>query len=289
MSRLCIVTPGYFAIEALCESLGIDAAFAPIRRSGRAYRLPDRAETAGADAVWLTLPVFGASWYFDEVGLARWIDDLPADVIVVVDDSLAFPDRSCLESVASAGRVVRIVTPNKAICVNGEKVSLVSSAPAYHEGLNDRSECLSGGIGASGMRALHFLGSPAFDRAVAACRDLVAESRRRLDHVVADVSGCETDDGVDGHFAMLTWPRLPMACMSDRALLTLAMMQSGACVIPASRNRHTEAGGLCFRVNLFRLDDAGLGAPQAAGALPRRGRLAALTGSTLTASIRSAA
>ena len=160
----------------------------------------------------------------------------------------------------TADRVVRIVTPNKAICVNGEKVSLVSSAPAYHEALNDRSECLCGGIGASGTRALRFLRSPAFDRAVAACRALVADRRRVLEGAIADLAGCETDRGADGHFAMLHWPHLPMACMSDRGFVVRAMAESGACVIPASRNRNTEEDGLCFRVNLFRLDDAGLGA-----------------------------
>ncbi len=255
-----VVTPAYFAIEALCGNLGIAVRYTPVRRKGGSYHLPPMPDVGRASAVWLTMPVFGTSCYVDGAEVGAWIDALPRDTVVVVDESLAYVDRGCLAVTTSMDRVIRISTPNKALCINGEKASFVSSNAGFIEGLNDWSECLAGGIGASGLRALRFFRDAAFDEAVPRSRRLQAAAARRLDAVLSGLVGCRRDEAADGHFVMLYWPALPMARLQDRAFLMRVMEESGASVIPASRNRHPDGAGLSFRVNLLRLDNAGLGA-----------------------------
>lgn len=255
-----VVTPAYFAIEALCGNLGMSVSYTPVHRSAGRYHLPTLPDVATAAAVWLTMPIFGTSCYVDAAEVGGWIDTLPSDTMVIVDESLAYVDRGCLTATKSLDRVVRISTPNKALCINGEKASFVSAAASFIDGLNDWSECLAGGIGASGLHALRFFQSRAFDAAIVHSRKLQTASAARLDTVLLGLGAWERDKETDGHFVMLYWPSIPMARLHERDLLMRFMTETGASIIPASRNRHPDAYGLSFRVNLLRLDNAGLGA-----------------------------
>ena len=260
VDHLSVVTPAYFAVEALCQSLGLAVSFASIVRHAAQYRLPQEVELGPRSAVWLTMPVFGTSCYVDPAGIAGFIDALPTSVAVVMDEGLAFPDRPSLRRTRTMDRVIRIVTPNKAICINGEKVSFISAPRSAVDTLNDWSECVSGGIGASGMNALHFFRSAAFPATLGYARRVQAELRARMISVLHGLSAYQLDEGTDGHFVMIYWPKLPMSLLEHHESVLGLMAETGASAIPASRNKHPERYGLCFRVNLMRLDNAGLGA-----------------------------
>lgn len=257
--HLSVVTPAYFVVEALAASLRVPVSFSEIIRKNRGYRLPDKLATKGLGAIWLTFPVYGASCYFSPTDVGRFIDSLPDDVIVIIDESLAYPDRDSLAETRSFDRVIRITTPHKSLCLNGEKISVVTFPAHLTDSLNAISECFAGGIGASGMRALRFLGSDFFDRTVTCSRELSQTLLARMLRVLGNRSTVSSDEGTDGHFVMLYWPHIPMSQSRDAAFLKAIVYESGAVPMPAARNRHPEAYGFAFRVNLLRLDDAGLG------------------------------
>jgi histidinol-phosphate/aromatic aminotransferase/cobyric acid decarboxylase-like protein len=259
IKQLHIVTPAYFAVESLASSFGLQLSFPQIvRRDGR-YGLPKKHSIESRNAIWLTFPIYGTSSYIPPLYVASFIDALPADTIVIVDESLAYPDRNSLSETKTIDRVIRIATPQKALCMNGEKVSLITLPKHLSDSFNAWSECLAGGIGASGQNALQFLASDAFDVAATRSRQLVRSTFERMRRVLGSRATISLDQECDGHFVMLYWPALKMSLSNNRSFMKEIMDSSGSLPIPASRNRHPDRSGFAFRVNLFRLDDAGLG------------------------------
>jgi histidinol-phosphate/aromatic aminotransferase/cobyric acid decarboxylase-like protein len=253
------MTPAYFAIETLASSFGLSVSFIEVVREDARYHLPKSTPVSRRSAVWLTFPVYGTSCYVSPTEVAALIDAFPSDIIVVVDESLAYPDRNSLSATKTVERVLRISTPNKALCVNGEKVSIITFPKHLLDELNALSECFAGGIGASGLHALQFLSGDLYDQAVVRFRQLVRSLRAKLTRVLEGRSSVDVDRDPDGHFVMLYWPALPMSLSVERTFLENIVEASGAVAIPASRNRHPERYGFAFRVNLLRLDEAGLG------------------------------
>lgn len=132
--RLHIINPAYHAVEALAKGYGIATSFDSIVRDEGCYALPKGVTVGEDEALWLTSPIYGASCYLDAVRVGHVIDALPPSVIVIVDESLAYLDRGVLTSTRSLDRVIRIVTPHKPLCVNGEKVSIITTPAHLEEG-----------------------------------------------------------------------------------------------------------------------------------------------------------
>ena len=90
-------------------------------------------------------------------------------------------------------------------------------------------------------------------------RKLVKSTFERMLRVLGSRPTISLDQECDGHFVMLYWPALKMSLSNDPRFMKDIVYTSGSLPIPASRNRHPDRNGFAFRVNLFRLDDAGLG------------------------------
>lgn len=257
--RLHIVNPAYHAVEVLAKGYGIATSFAAVVRHEGGYALPEGLTLSENEALWLTSPIYGSSCYLDAVRVGHLIDAMPPSVIVIVDEGLAYLDRGMLTSTRSLDRVIRIVTPHKPLCMNGEKVSIITTPAHLAEGLDALSECLAGGIGAAGVRSLNFIMSESYDTAQTQCRTLCRDQIRRMKKIVDRYPHITLDANPDGHFVLLYWPTIAMSAVTPHPVLSHLIEASGAVPMPASRNMHPEQYGFCFRVNLLRLDDAGLG------------------------------
>ena len=109
------------------------------------------------------------------------------------------------------------------------------------------------------------------DAAVAGIRMLLADRKGRLHKLISERSSISLDRDTDGHFVTLYWPGLKMSIGDDIAEMRSLLNESGCIVMPSSRNKHPAGYGFAFRVNLLRLDDAGLGGlSRFAEALDRR-------------------
>jgi histidinol-phosphate/aromatic aminotransferase/cobyric acid decarboxylase-like protein len=260
--HLVIVTPAYFAVEAVATALGMSVSFVGPSRDKNGYKLPGEIPTIKErnTATWFTFPVYGASTYFAPEDVAKVIDSLPPEMIAVVDESLAYPDRPSLRTTKTLYRILRISTPHKALSINGEKISFLTFPSHLFENLDAWSDCFSGSIGATGLRALAFIADNAFEVAVKRTRSLTRINLAKLRKLLSTKCGVSTDEDTDGYFVTLYWQSLSASLGESHAFLRDILMASGALPIPSSRNRHPPKCGLCFRVNLFRLDDAALGA-----------------------------
>lgn len=258
--ELIIVTPAYFTVAPVAEAFGIFVSHLDVSwRDGR-YELPLEIRSSERPAaVWLTFPVYGASVYFSPSDIGRAIDGLADEVAVVVDESLSYPDRENLSETRSMDRVIRISSPHKSLCFNGEKVSFVTFPRHLTDDIDAWSDCYAGGIGIAGIRALQFLAGDAFELVAAKSRNLIYENRKALAAIVSRHPEVCMDKDTDGHFVTLYWPGLPASLGLDHRFLSRLLSESYALPIPSIRNRHPVRCGFCFRVNLFRMDEAGLG------------------------------
>lgn len=258
VDSLHVVTPSYFAVETLGDALGLSIVFSNIVRRDACYEFPEISPNS-KDAVWLTLPIYGTSSYIAPSEVATFIDSLPPTVIVVVDESLSYLDRNSISETNTRDRVIRIATPHKALCINGEKVSIITAPSHLDTSFNSWTECLCGGIGANGMNALNFLVGDAFPIAVKHSRALNFQLHSQMKSAIGPRSSISTDQNTDGHFVTIYWPALPMSLSDDRLFMKEILDRSGVIPIPSSRNRHPSDYGFAFRVNLLKLDSAGLG------------------------------
>ena len=246
--HLIILTPAYFTIEAVAGMFELATSYVGVRRKQHGYELPQEIilKHPRETALWLTLPVYGASIYFTPEDVASLIDALPPDTVVVVDETLAYSDRPSLLATTTTYRVIRISTPHKALCMNGEKVSFVTFPEHLSENMDAWSTCFAGGIGAAGVRALAFIADRAYDRALTNVRALTRVNLAKLEVMIHAKPYVCADKDTDGYFVMLYWPALPASLGEDKAFIAQMLAASGALPIPSSRNRHPPECGFSF-------------------------------------------
>ena len=111
--HLHIVAPSYFAVEAVAKTLDIKLSFSEVSRHNGEYFLPNLTGLPFGSAVWFTFPVYAASCDIQLAQIAKHIDSLPENSIVVVDEGLAFSDRPSLSATRTNFRIIRIATPHR--------------------------------------------------------------------------------------------------------------------------------------------------------------------------------
>jgi histidinol-phosphate/aromatic aminotransferase/cobyric acid decarboxylase-like protein len=257
------VRPYYFAFEEFARFCGLDVkSFAVVRDPAGEYQLPPAKAVidSGCTAVWLTSPVYGTSVYYNGAEVRSWLADLAAaDMIVIVDESLAHVDRATIAMATNPDRYFAIYVPHKALSLNGFRFSAVTFPAHLSDSFDQWSDLFSGGLPSDSMAALRHFCSPEYAAAVQTARAQQDRQAAKLRKLVAGMEGADLDPAGDGHFRHVYVPSVPAALQGDMAFLKGIFFTAGASFIPAARFGHPHQSGFCFRVNLLRLDDAAMG------------------------------
>ncbi|HEX4693568.1 hypothetical protein [Sphingomonas sp.] len=263
VGTIAAVQPHYFAFSEFARFCGVGIASFDVERGADGYHLPSAPQViaSGAGAAWISNPVYGTSVYYDEDELREWLAAVTdSGIIVVVDESLAYADRAVTAVATDASLLIGIYVPHKALSLNGFRFSAVTFPEQLHASLEQWSDLFSGGLSAGNLDAIRHFSNPTFGRDMAIARAIQGELGGRMEMVVSEFSFVEHDRAADGHFRQLYFPALDASWQYNRDFLERLIFATGASFIPSARFSHPASSNFCFRINLFRLDDAGVGA-----------------------------
>lgn len=258
--RVLAVRPYYFTVEEVARVLGLEFVGIDPTRADGAWTWPSASaiEREAADIVWLTSPIYCASVYPSPIEVRVWLEQVRrTDAALVLDESLAFPDRSFIP--LTDAEAITISVPHKALSVNGSRIGIVTFPSRNLDIFEQWSDVFAGGVGPSAVQALRQFCSPSFDAAVQGARSLVNDRRGRLRDLVSATPFLHLDEETDGHLVMAYVPRLSSGLEQDENFLWGLIQESCTAFVPGSCFGYPATTGFSIRINLLRLDAGGLG------------------------------
>lgn len=259
VTRVMILCPAYFPVFYDSEIMDLPYVSLFMRRDRGRWELPREeitsvvGETLGRTAVWVTNPVYCTGNYLSESDVGFLDSLLAGGVTVVGDECLAVNGRELGRRLGHSERFLGIYSPHKSVSINAVKFAAVVFDARYEEFFDSWADVLAGGLSASSYTAiLHFL-SDNFPRFQTAFLCHTSAARENVMKIIADCGApVETDVDALGHFITCYAPRVPGDKGNDREFLRELVSNTGAILIPGTRNHFSPGLGFSFRINLAR-------------------------------------
>lgn len=157
--KLCILNPTYFSVEESCKIIGMPYEKKNLFFSNNEYAIPiEEILNNHYDAVWLTSPVYSSGVVFSSSQISKIKDLIDSGVLVIVDESLAFPGQELLHEIPINKCFFSIVSPHKPLYVNNIKFSAVLCPKENDDFLEQWIDVFSGSLLHSNLVAIsHYL------------------------------------------------------------------------------------------------------------------------------------
>ena len=258
-----IVGPVYFTVPHCLNALGIKFIVVHCKRTAAGYDLPHNLDERKYDAVWITNPIYCASVYLDNSKFKGLVTGFTKrGVYVVVDECLAAVGKTFGDTIDPSPFVCTIVAPHKAVCINAIKFALA----LFHESelihFEHWSDVWLGCLPHSSVRAINHVLSDEYHSYAINFNDTVESQSKIFVSTLNQFNHLEIDSAADGYFRTVYCPELEASCGNDTVFLRHLIFDTGATLIPGSRNMMDPSVGFCFRVNLAALDQESLGGLQ---------------------------
>lgn len=259
VESVLVLCPSYFPIFYAIEMVGMLSIKLQMNREEGTWRLPKEQildtirRSPAKTAVWITNPVYCTGSYFslDDID---FLDSLiEKGVKVVADECLAINGKELGRYLGDRDDFLGFYSPHKSVCINAIKFAIIIYAHKYKRFFDHWSDVVVGGLSSSNHTAIyHFLGNN-FMLYQSAFFKRVEEQRRKVEKILSKQYGSiKIDREFSGHFMMLYAPCIPGRAGNDIEFLEKLVFDTGATLIPGSRNHFSLELGFTFRINLAR-------------------------------------
>ncbi|HEX8456352.1 MAG TPA: hypothetical protein VF656_03440 [Pyrinomonadaceae bacterium] len=259
LRRVLILCPAYFPVFYASEMMDLGYERIYMRRDMGKWHLPQEEiaayihESPAETAVWVTNPVYCTGFYLSEFDVGFLNSLLERGVSIVADECLSKSGHELGRTLGWSERFLGLYSPHKSVCLNAVKFAAIVSAPQYEEFFDSWVDVLAGGLGASSYSALiHFLDDN-FSHFQSAFFQHIEETRKDvLELINRQATLIETDESSVGHFMTCYAPKVPGIWGDDKQFLRQLISNTGAILIPGTRNHFNPDIGFNFRINLAR-------------------------------------
>ena len=254
INKIGVVAPVYFSFEHVCNNLDVNFECFYLKSKDGSFILrdPDRLDILAYDAIWITNPVYCTSVFYDDLkrDISRWLD---LGKVVVFDESLCLYGYELIREFQFHENLISILSPHKALCVNGMKFSGIVTSKANSIILNEWLDIIVGCLSISNKKAIdHFL-SDNFDQVNFDFITKVLIPNQKSIFEICRKYGVITDITSLGGFMTLYFKNIPLDYFDKPSNLKEMMNLTNCSFIPGSRNYFDPKEGFCFRVNLSRV------------------------------------
>ena len=256
---LTIVCPAYFPVFHAAKAMGVRHKIVFMERVDGRWMIPQEKvenrlrKARGAEAIWITNPVYCTGKYLGEPDLRYLQQLLDAGVAVVADECLSSSGHELTRMFGAYPKFLGLYSPHKSVCLNSVKFALLAFDARYQQFFRDWADVLVGGLSSASQIALiHYLGEN-FEVYKKAFLKNASDAHLSV-HQLLRSRGLTVEMDADpiGHFATCYFPWISAGSGNDAEFMKNLMNETGALVIPGLRNHFSAAHGFNFRINLAR-------------------------------------
>lgn len=259
IDHLLIFCPAYFPVFYAPQMVGIRHTKINLRRSSTGWHIPtEKIRAALGDsysktAIWITNPIYCTGVYFSDSDINFLNSVIQKGVRVVADECLAINGKELGPRVECREHFVGLYSPHKSVSVNAIKFAAIIYHNKYKKFFNHWADVILGGLSASSHSAIfHFL-SDNFLHYQISFFDRILKFQKKIEEIIATkFSSIEIDKFFLGHFMMLYLPELSAEAGNDEKFMKSLIFDTGATLIPSTRNHFDPKNGFGFRINLAR-------------------------------------
>lgn len=256
INKIGVVAPVYFSFEHVCNNLDVNFECFYLKSKANSYILgeQDKLEVLSHDVIWITNPVYCTSVFYDELkkDISKWLD---LGKMIVLDESLCLHGYELIREFQFHENLISILSPHKALCVNGMKFSGIVTSKANSIVLNEWLDIIVGCLSISNKKAIdHFL-SNNFDQVNSSFINRVLVPNQKLVFNICREYDVITDVTSLGGFMTLYFKNIPLDYFDKTSNLQEMMKITNCSFIPGSRNYFDPQEGFCFRINLSRVTE----------------------------------
>ncbi len=250
--KLCILHPAYFSVEHCCDMFSLNYSIEYISFvNGHAIIPIKKILESGYDCIWITSPIFCTSVYFDDSEIDKIIQLHKAGITVVIDESLALPDKELVRFVPIDKNIFFIYSPHKAISINGIKFSVIVCDKSYDDFLEQWVDVFSGALSSSNQDAiLHYISQNYIFDCYPEYIKYIDDSKSKIEKIVAKYVFAQMLPNSCGHYITIF---IETSINNTSDMISLAKDIINKChtsIIPGELNGFNPISKFCFRVNL---------------------------------------
>mgnify|MGYP000382982134 CR=1 FL=1 len=255
VQKIVVLAPVYWTVIHICRQFNIDIEIIYLERHEGNFSVPknitkkSRSESEKI-AYWFTNPVYCTGVHINNELIKLSETLVNNNSWIIFDECLSTISRSAGNQLRNYGKFIGIYAPHKGVCVNGIKFSIVITDKYYKEFLEHWSTVHYGCLGASNrIAALHFLSDDfdsyekEFDSKISLTRDFLLDLSQHH-------TGLSIDQSANGYLNTLYFSNIKGDVSYDLDWLWNIVKESGAIMIPGTRNHFSPNLEFCFRVNL---------------------------------------
>lgn len=250
--KLCILQPAYFSVASCCSMLSLEYDTEQISFIDNHPRIPiDNIISGGYDCIWITSPIFGTGYYFDEdyfkdIGFLR-----TTKMFLIFDESLALHGKELIRSFPINEKTFAIYSPHKAISINGLKFSAIVCDVKYEDFLEQWVDIFSGGLSSSNRDAIfHYISPNYLNACYPAYKSYIEKAKEIVNGMVRQFPFATMLSNTEGHYISIFIDSKLRGQKRDLELLSDVIQNSMASFIPSALNGFDPSQGFGFRVNL---------------------------------------
>jgi aspartate/methionine/tyrosine aminotransferase len=257
IEQVIILCPAYFSSFYSCDVMKLSYRKIYLRRESKQWQLPyEEIEAAvkknAKTVLWITNPIYTTGVYFgqDEVNFLNSL--LKAGITVLIDECHSINGKEITPRLIPSERLLSLVSPHKSVCINAAKFAAIIFDLKYRRFFADWTDVLIGGLSTANYTAiLHFL-SPNFLEFQNVFNTYIQQAHDEVKGVISELNGAiEVDDAALGYLMSCYAPNIPAIGNCEEVLEDI-IFNSGATMIPGTRNHFAPEIGFNFRINLAR-------------------------------------
>jgi aspartate/methionine/tyrosine aminotransferase len=257
IEHVVILCPAYFSSFYSCDVMGLPYSKIYLRRESKRWHFPyEEIEAAvkknAKTALWVTNPIYATGVYLDQEKISFLNSLLKIGITVLVDECHSINGKEITPKLIPSDHLLSLFSPHKSVCINAAKFAAIVFDRKYKRFFADWTDVLIGGLSTANYTAiLHFL-SPNFLEFQNAFDTHIHRAREEVRDVVRKLSGAiEIDDKPLGYLMSCYAPNIS-AIGNCEEILEDIIFNSGATMIPGTRNHFDPKIGFNFRINLAR-------------------------------------
>lgn len=257
IEHVIILCPAYFSSFYSCNAMELSYKKIYLRRESKHWHFPYEEIEATVKknpktALWITNPIYTTGVYLDQ-DKVNFLDSLlKADITVIVDECHSANGKEITPRLTPSDHLLSLFSPHKSVCINAAKFAAIIFNRKYTRFFTDWTDVLIGGLSTANYSAiLHFL-SPNFSEFQTIFDRYIHQAQNEVKDIIRKLNGAiEMDESPIGYLMSCYAPHIP-AIGNCEEILEDIIFNSGATMIPGTRNHFDPTIGFNFRINLAR-------------------------------------
>lgn len=245
---LCLVKPMYFSTY---ESLNLlDVPYktkAGVIKDNKMF-LPSIKELEEFDYIWITSPFFCSSIYFQNEDIKKLKYLQENGKTIIADEAYSYV--TCCLSKKSFSPNITILSPSKAISINGLKFSTIIYDEKYDDLFNQWTDVLHGNLSISNTEAIrHFL-SINYEECFKYHLSFIEKALKEIKQVLLYYPDFKLLDNTLGNMIMIYNSKIKFNIINQKNFFHKMMSSTNAFILPGYFHDYCDKNGFCFRINL---------------------------------------